>query len=163
MKFCRQCGFQLNDSDKFCAKCGAPSEPINSSPVQNQSVIGQTQATPSSDFTYFEVPQPKQNEALLVITCNSVYSKGSVSVRNFNAQGITTTNGEKNIISVRPGAMTISYIIDRGPCLTLFAARAKSYSKSLFFHPGEVIVMQVSIGSEINSTSFQSSLGFQIV
>ena len=22
MKYCRQCGFQLNDEDRFCPKCG---------------------------------------------------------------------------------------------------------------------------------------------
>ena len=159
MKFCRQCGFQLNDEDRFCPKCGKSSETI--SPSNNQINLSNTPVQ-NNIIDVIDVPQPGINEAVLVVACNSVYSSGKVTILNGNGQHITIKNGEKTAVKVAAGSMVISYRVDRGPCLTLFAARKNDYSKALFFHSGEIVLMQVNIGSEINSTTFQSSLGFNI-
>ena len=159
MKFCRQCGFQLNDEDRFCPKCGKSSEII--SPSNNQINLMNTPVL-NNAIGVLDVPQPGVNEAILVVVCNSVYQSGKVIILNGNGKHITINNGEKTAVKVTVGNMVISYRVDRGPCLTLFAARKSDYSKALFFHSGEIILMQVNIGSEINSATFQSSLGFSI-
>lgn len=159
MKFCRQCGCQLNDEDKFCCKCGKACDPIPSSPDGYSSVVGQQIPQQNPAFNYPNIPQPGPNEAMLVVVCNSINPKGNVLIKNGTGRDVIVKNGESSAMKVAVGNMTIRYVVDRGPGLTLVAARKTSYTKGLIFHPGETIMMQVRIGREINQAAFQSSLG----
>lgn len=162
MKFCRECGFQLNDTDKFCAKCGTPTGVSPAAPAGYSQTA--YQQMPQQNFaSVYGVPQPGPNEALLVVTCNSVYSRGNVVIKSGSGQFYRTENGKTSAIKMPVGSVTIRYKIDRGPCLTLVAARSKEYTKTLIFHPGEIITLQVSIGSEVNQALFQSSTGLAII
>lgn len=161
MKYCRQCGSQLNDEDKFCHKCGKACAEDMSAPIAafsvNTPMIQQNNA-----FVIPDIPNPGPNEAELVVFCNSIYSGGNVTILNGTGNNVKIANGTKSVMKVAPGTMAIRYRVDRGPCLTLWAARKNDYSKSLVFHPGEIIIMQVNIGREINNTTFQSSMGYII-
>jgi DNA-directed RNA polymerase subunit RPC12/RpoP/ribosomal protein L40E len=74
--FCTQCGFQLPDDAKFCAKCGAPQKVIPSQPVATQPPTVQS----SSGIIQLKCPgcgapiTPKLGET--VISCD--YCGGSV-------------------------------------------------------------------------------------
>ena len=165
MKYCRECGFQLNDEDKFCPKCGKPSEAVAAAPGAPAAPtvnMQMPQAQPNPAFSFPDLPHPGPNEAMLVVMCNSTNPKGNVLIKNGTGQNVVIKNGEKSAMSVAPGNMVIHYTIDRGPGLTLVAARKTDYKKMLIFHPGETIIMQVGIGREINHAVFQSSLGFVI-
>lgn len=162
MKFCRSCGFQLNDSDKFCGKCGKP-DMVPTAPVANAVFPNQQMPQQNAAFAFPDLPKPGPNEAMLIVFCYSVNPKGNVLIKNGTGQNVVIKNGEKQAMQVAPGNMALRYTIDRGPGLTLVAARKTDYSKSLIFHPGETIVMQVSIGREINHANFQSSLGLMII
>lgn len=162
MKFCGKCGSQLADDDIFCTKCGKPCDtnvPANN--VPGAGVI-QNQVPQNTPLIIAGVPQPGPGEAMLVVTCNSINPKGCVTILNGKGQNVVIPNGGQNAMKVAVGNMVIRYQVDRGPGLTMFAARKNEYSKSLFFHSGETIIMQVNIGREINNTNFQSSLGFVI-
>lgn len=59
--FCRQCGNQMNDSDRFCPKCGFDNIPQqNSNSVPTQQVAPPTPATPPVQPVVPQTPQVAQ-------------------------------------------------------------------------------------------------------
>ena len=162
MKFCRECGSQIDDADKFCGKCGAPTG-VAPTPTGSPQPSYQQMPQQNSVYSTLGVPQPGPNEAILLVTCNSVNPRGCVAFRTNSGQNYRIDNNGRSAIKMPVGNMVLNYTIDRGPGLTLVAARSKKYSKMLTFHPGEVIIMQVRIGNEVNQALFQSSMGFAII
>lgn len=156
MKFCRQCGCQLLDEDRFCAKCGFPCEPVPGAAIP----VAPSQTMPPIPG----LPKAANDEALLVIYCNASNPRGSVELitgRDRSAN-LKVRAGEKMPIKMPLGNVVITYLVDRGPGLTVVAARRSKYNKSLFFHPGETILMQVNVGRQVTHTICQSSQGYSI-
>lgn len=153
--FCGKCGAHVPDDFLFCSVCGAkiakvthqqPSVPQNMSPVQS-SIPG----------------APSLNEALLEIICIAANPSASVTIKSSNLGNIKIRPGENCPVNVPIGAITLLYHVDRGPGLTWVAPRHTNYQKTLLFHPGERIIMQVNVGRNMTRTFFQSSLGYVIV
>ena len=49
MKYCTKCGFQVNDEDKFCARCGAPLTDVNNPlPNNNQNPLPNQEVKPNN-------------------------------------------------------------------------------------------------------------------
>ena len=161
MKFCRQCGFQLNDEDRFCPKCGKNSEPIPDAPV---AVPAMPQPSPlvNAAYAYSDLPKPAADEALLVVVCNATNPKGNVSVYGKNIEKVMVRNHERGVVKMPVGNISIIFRADRGPGFTFVAERKTTYTKLLTFHPGEIIVMTVNIGRQMTHANYQSSLGFVI-
>ena len=161
MKYCRQCGFQLNDEDRFCPKCGKNSDPI----TETQGAMpAMPQPSPlvNAAFAYSDLPKPNANEALLVVLCNATNPKGNVAVFSKSSEKVLVRNRERGVMRMPVGNVNINYRADRGPGLTVVASRKTTYAKLLTFHPGEIIVMTVNIGRQMTHTKYQSSLGFVI-
>lgn len=189
MKFCWKCGTQLNDDDRFCRKCGAESvvpngasaaqsaAPVAQAPVSQAPIVSvvppSSMATmqqqyldgPFQSATSFTVPQrPPQGKALLFVTCNGSSSNPSVVILDNNkvVPNRFAKPGLNRQLIYHPGSILIKYRVDRGPGLTFVSARYTTYSKSLIFHPDEIITMQVDVGRNVTHIVFQSSQGYAI-
>lgn len=159
--FCGKCGSFVPDEDLFCSKCGskvnrsAASQPAGqpvAMPVQQ--AAAQAPAIPGA---------PSAQEALLEVICTAQNPSASVTIKTLNLGNIRIGPGGSAPISVPIGPVTIYYHVDRGPALTWVSSRHADYQKSLQFHPGERIVMQVNVGRNRTHTYFQSSQGYIIV
>ena len=70
--FCENCGTQLQDSDKFCPKCGTPAptpaDPVKEEDTQGTEVsAGQTDVTVQKDAAENEKPKSKMGKVLIIV------------------------------------------------------------------------------------------------
>ena len=182
--FCSNCGKPIADGSKFCNHCGAPQNVISTgeSAAQNPYTNAGTVATqapaanmadpmqqylngPLQSATGFNVPQrPPEGMALLFVTCSGTSSRpmvnildnGKVKPERYAKPGVNRQ------IVFHPGSILLKYNVDRGPGLTVVSARYAKYVKPLYFHPNEVITMQVVVGRNVTHVTFQSSQGYPI-
>lgn len=162
MKFCRQCGCQLFDEDRFCASCGTPCEPVPGAACAAPEAAPSNM--PQNAPLLPGLPQAAPDEAILVIYCNASNPKGSVELFTGGRRdaNLKVRAGEQIPIKMPLGNVVITYLVDRGPGITVVAARRTKYNKSLFFHPGETILMQVNVGRQMTHTNCQSNQGYMI-
>lgn len=58
MKFCSQCGNQLNDAAQFCPKCGNQVAAVSNGPQPQTQYVQQPQPAPQPQVQYVQQPQP---------------------------------------------------------------------------------------------------------
>ena len=154
--FCGKCGAHVPDDDLFCSNCGAR---VNKVTGPHPGIPAQPQAPVQTGIPGAASP----DEALLEIVCIAPNPSASVTIKSANLGNIKVRPGENYPIRVPIGAVTLQFHVDRGPGLTWVAPRHADYQKSLLFHPGERIIMQVNVGRNMTRTFFQSSMGYVIV
>lgn len=160
--FCGKCGCHVPDDDLFCSHCGAR---VNKVTHQQPSAAQPAASVPAAAApVQASIPGAASlEEALLEVICISANPSASITIKSVNLGNIKVKPGEDYPIRVPIGVVNLQFHVDRGPGLTWVAPRHTNYQKSLVFHPGERIIMQVNIGRNMTKTIFQSSLGYVII